>query len=198
VRVRITAKAATEAEAEGLIAPVEQEVRARLGHDAVGAGHGSVAGELGHLLRSRAARVAVAESLTGGLIGAELTRAPGASDFFAGSIVAYSNEAKVRVAGIDATLLEEKGAVSEEVAAALARAASERFGAALGLSATGSAGPGSHDGKPPGTVLVAAHLAGRTEVRRPRAYGDRGNVRAIAATWAVDLGRRLLLDDHGG
>ncbi|MDQ3981109.1 MAG: CinA family protein, partial [Actinomycetota bacterium] len=91
-----------------------------------------------------------------------------------------------------------KGAVSEEVAAALARAAADRFGAALGLSATGSAGPGTHGGRPPGTVFVAAHFGGRTEVRTPRAYGDRGNVRAIATTWAIDLGRRLLLDAHGG
>ena len=195
VKVRVTAAAGTEAEARALIAPVEDEVRRRLGEDAVGRRHASVAEDLGALLRERGATVAVAESLTGGLIGAELTRLPGATDFFVGGLVAYTNEAKQRLAGVDPLLLKEKGAVSEEVAAALAEAAAERLGADLGLSATGVAGPGEQEGLPPGTVFVGACLRGRTEVRRPRAYGDRGNVRAVTVTWAIDLGRRLLIAD---
>lgn len=197
VKVRLTAKAASEAAARELIAPVEDDVRRRLGEDAVGRGSPSVAEDLGRLLRQRDATVAVAESLTGGLIGAELTRLPGASGLFTGALVVYTNEAKATVAGVDPALLEEKGAVSEEVAAALAVAAAERFGADLGLSATGVAGPGEQEGKPPGTVFVGACYRGRTEVRRPRAYGDRGNVRAVSVTWAIDLGRRLLLADGG-
>lgn len=195
VKVRITAKAPTGAEAAALIAPVEDEVRRRLGPDAVGHGRGSVAEDLGALLRERRATVAVAESLTGGLVGAELTRLPGSSGFFRGGLVVYDDEAKARVAGIDAALLRTHGAVSEEAAAALAQAAVQRFGADLGLSATGVAGPGEQEGKPPGTVFVGASFRGRTEVRRPRAYGDRGNVRAVTVTWALDLGRRLLLAD---
>ncbi|HYP23545.1 MAG TPA: competence/damage-inducible protein A [Actinomycetota bacterium] len=197
VKVRLTAKAATEDAARTLIEPLEDEVRGRLGADAVGRGSASVAEDLGSMLRERGATVAVIESLTGGLIGAELTRLPGAGDFFTGGVVAYSNEVKDRVAGVDPDLLEEKGAVSEEVAAALARSAAWTFGADLGLSATGVAGPGEQDGLPPGTVFVGASYRGRTEVRRPRAYGDRGNVRAVTVTWAIDLGRRLLLDDGG-
>jgi nicotinamide-nucleotide amidase len=193
VRVRITAKAATEDAAAELIAPVEDAVRDRLGVDAIGRGHATVASHLGALLRERGATVAVGESLTGGLIGAELTHEPGASDFFLGSLVAYATRSKERVAGIEPSLLEAPGAASEEVAAALARAAAERFGATLGISATGVAGPGEQDGLAPGTVFVGAWLDGRTEVRRPRAYGDRANVRAASATWAIDLGRRLLL-----
>jgi nicotinamide-nucleotide amidase len=197
VKVRITAKATTEKEAQGLIAPVEDEVRRRLGIDAVGRGHATVAEDLGALLRARGEAVAVAESLTGGLMGGELTRLPGASDFFAGGVVVYDDEVKRRVAGIDRALLEEHGAVSEEVAAELARSAARIFGADLGLSATGVAGPGPQDGLPPGTVFVGASYRGRTEVRRPRAYGDRGNVREVTVTWAIDLGRRLLLSDGG-
>ena len=193
VKVRVTAKGATDADAHALIAPVEEEVRRRLGNDCVGGGRGSVADDLGVLLRGRGATVAVAESLTGGLIGAELTRLPGASDFFKGSLVTYTNDAKERVAGVDADLLREKGAVSEEVAAALAEGAVARFGADLGLSATGVAGPGRQEGHPPGTVFVGATYRGRTEVRRPRAYGDRSNVVAVTVTWAIDLGRRLLM-----
>ena len=193
VKVRLTAKAATEGAARALIDPLEEEIRRRLGSDAIG--RGSVAEDLGDLLRSRNATVAVAESLTGGLIGAELTRLPGASDFFKGGLVAYSNEVKDRIGGVDPELLADKGAVSEEAAAALARSAAWTFGADLGLSATGVAGPAEQDGKPPGTVFVGASYRGRTEVRRPRAYGDRGNVRAVTVTWAIDLGRRLLLED---
>ncbi|HEX2294476.1 MAG TPA: competence/damage-inducible protein A [Actinomycetota bacterium] len=197
VRVRLTAKASTEGAARALIDPVEDEVRGRLGEDALGRGRSSVAEDLGALLRDRGATVAVAESLTGGLLGGELTRLPGASDFFSGGIVVYTDEVKQRVAGVDPALLRDKGAVSEEVAAALAESAARSFGADLGLSATGVAGPGEQDGLPPGTVFVGATFRGRTEVRRPRAYGDRGNVRAIAVTWAIDIGRRLLLR-HGG
>lgn len=193
VKVRLTAKAATEEAAHALIDPLEGEIRKRLGSDAIG--RESVAEDLGDLLRARNATVAVAESLTGGLIGAELTRLPGASDFFKGGLVAYSNEVKDRIGGVDPELLADKGAVSEEAAAALARSAAWTFGADLGLSATGVAGPGEQDGKPPGTVFVGASYRGRTEVRRPRAYGDRGNVRAVTVTWAIDLGRRLLLED---
>jgi nicotinamide-nucleotide amidase len=197
VKVRLTAKAPTKDAARALIGPVEEEVRRRLGSAAVGPGCESVAEDLGAMLRARGATVAVAESLTGGLIGAELTRLPGASDFFKGGVVVYSDEIKDRVAGIDPELLADKGAVSEEVAAALARSAAWTFGADLGLSATGVAGPGEQDGLPPGTVFVGASFRGRTEVRRPRAHGDRGNVRAVTVTWAIDLGRRLLLDDGG-
>jgi nicotinamide-nucleotide amidase len=195
VKVRLTAKAETGEAARALIAPVEDEVRRRLGADAVGRGCESVAEDLGALLRERGASVAVAESLTGGLVAAELTRLPGSSDFFKGGLVVYSNETKDKIAGVDPDLLAEKGAVSEEVAAALARAAAWTLGADLGLSATGVAGPGEQDGLPPGTVFVGASFRGRTEVRRPRAYGDRGNVRAVTVTWAIDLGRRLLLED---
>lgn len=195
VKVRLTSKAGTEDAARALIDPVEREVRKRLGADAIGRGCGSVAEDLGHMLRERDATVAVAESLTGGLIGAELTRLPGASAFFKGGLVAYTNEIKDRIGGVDPDLLADKGAVSEEAAAALARAAAWTFGADLGLSATGVAGPGEQEGKPPGTVFVGASYRGRTEVRRPRAYGDRSNVRAVTVTWAIDLGRRLLLDD---
>ncbi|MDQ3953045.1 MAG: competence/damage-inducible protein A [Actinomycetota bacterium] len=197
VKVRVTAKAAGETAARALIEPVESEVRRRLGHDAIGPGRATVADELGDLLRERRATVAVAESLTGGLIGAELTHHAGATDFFKGALVVYSDDVKVRVAGVDPAVVAAHGAVSEEVAAALARAAAERLGADLGLSATGVAGPGEQEGKPPGTVFVGASYRGRTEVRSPRAYGDRGNIRVVTATWAIDLGRRMLLADGG-
>jgi PncC family amidohydrolase len=136
--------------------------------------------------------VAVAESLTGGLIGAELTSTSGAGDFFAGSIVCYTTESKRDVVGVDEAILSGPGAVSEEAAAALARGAARRFNADLGLSATGVAGPSEQEGKPVGTIFVAAALGGRTEVRHVQAYGSRDHIRALAVASVLDLGRRLL------
>ena len=193
VRVRLTAKASSESEAVALIGPVEDEIRSRLGDDAV-AGHPATLGEaLGELLLKKDCSVAAAESLTGGLIGSQLTHGPGSSGYFMGSLVTYSTEAKRLVAGLDEAIIDGPGVVSEEAAVALARAASERFGAELGISATGVAGPTEQEGKPVGTIYVAAVLQGRDEVRHVRGYGDRDNVRSIAATAALDLARRMLL-----
>lgn len=192
VRVRVTAKAASDREASALIEPVERAVRERLGESAVEGEGEPLAEILGAMLRERGRTVAAAESLTGGLLGAELSRAPRAGDYFLGSLVCYSGHAKRDVAGVDESILRGPGPVSGEAARALAEAAARTFGADLGLSATGVAGPSNHDGKPVGTIFVAACLGGRSEVRRVRGYGDRGNVRAIAVTAALDLGRRLL------
>jgi nicotinamide-nucleotide amidase len=192
VRVRVTAKAPSEAAALGLIAPVEEAIRARLGDAALPGNESSVAAALGELLRARGAKVAAAESLTGGLIGVELTAAGGSSDFFAGAIVSYTTESKRDVVGVDEAILLGPGAVSEEAARALAESVARKFGAELGISATGVAGPAEQEGKPVGTVWVGATFGGRTEARHVRAYGDRDNIRAIAATAAMDLGRRMV------
>lgn len=192
VRVRISAKASTEAEALALIKPVEVEVRSRLGMDALPGTYGTVAATLAELLRAKGARVGAAESLTGGLIGSELTAAGGASDFFAGSLVCYTNEAKRDVAGVPEAILHGPGAVSEEAAAALAEGAAHRLHAELGISATGVAGPAEQDGKPVGTIYVGATFGGRTEVRHVMGYGDRDNIRRTALNAALDLGRRLV------
>ena len=192
VRVRLTAKAPSETDALAAIEPLERAVRARLGTHAVAGGDGSLARVLGRMLVERGETVAVAESLTGGLIAAELTAAAGASEFFVGAIVAYSTAAKRDAVGVSPEVLQGAGAVSEEAAAALAERAAAVFGADLGLAATGVAGPLPHDDAPVGTVYVGASYRSRTEVRRPRTYGDRGNIRALAVTAALDLGRRVV------
>jgi nicotinamide-nucleotide amidase len=192
VRVRMTAKAAGETEALELIAPIDQAIRARLGESAP-QGHHSTAGEaLVVLLQERGFTVAAAESLTGGLIGAELTRAPGSSDYFLGSLVCYSTDAKAKTAGVAEEILREKGPVSAEVAGALAEGAARSFDADLGVSATGVAGPEPQDGAPVGTIFIGATLHGHTETRHVRGYGDRSHVQRMAVTAALDLGRRLV------
>ena len=192
VRVRVSAKAPTESAARALIEPVERQIRGRLGDDALPGDHGSVAATLAALLREREATVGCAESLTGGLLGSELTAAGGASDFFKGSLVCYSNDAKRDIAGVDPAILDGPGAVSEEAAAALAEGATGRLDADLGLGTTGVAGPAEEEGKPVGTIFVASCFGGRTEVRHVLGYGDRDHVRRIAVTSALDLGRRML------
>ena len=192
VRVRMTARAPNEQEALMLIEPIDAAVRERLGDAAVPGSNDSIVQALTHMLRDRGLKLGAAESLTGGLVGVEMTKAAGASDVFLGSLVCYDNAAKNRVARVDQSILDGPGPVSEEAAAALASGAVEVLGADVGISTTGVAGPEPHDGEPVGTVFVAATWDGRTEVRKIRAYGDRDNIRAMAVTGAVDLGRRLL------
>jgi nicotinamide-nucleotide amidase len=195
VRVRITARAETKQEARSLIEPVETAVRDRLGKHAVPGGHETVSDALSSLLREKGLTVAVAESLTGGLIAGQLTEAEGASDFFVGSAVTYTNDAKQRVTGVDEDILDGPGAVSDESARALAEGAARLFSSDVGLSATGVAGPAGQEGKPAGTIYVGATYKGRTESRHVRGYGDRENVRRLAVTAALDLGRRLISEE---
>ncbi len=146
--------------------------------------------------------VATAESCTGGLLAARLTELPGSSDYFRGAIVAYDNDVKVRAAGVDPALIEAHGAVSAEVAVALAEGACERIGADLGIGVTGIAGPGGGtEEKPVGLVWLsvarAAHdgagrAAGEQLTRKVELPGARVDVRDRATTVAMHLLRRVL------
>jgi nicotinamide-nucleotide amidase len=139
--------------------------------------------------------IAVAESCTGGLLAGRLTDVAGSSAYMLGGVVAYSNEAKVALAGVDAALIEEHGAVSPEVAVALARGAIERFGADVGVGITGVAGPGGgSEDKPIGHVcFCVADAAGGELVRSVDLPGDRAMVRDRSTTVAMHMLRRLLL-----
>jgi len=152
---------------------------------------------VGALLRERGETVAVAESCTGGLLAQRLTRIAGSSDYFLGGVVAYANAAKEALADVPAALLGEHGAVSEEVASALASGARSRIGSDWGIGITGIAGPGGGTSqKPVGTVHVAIDGAAAATVprhRRLRLPGDRERVRWLSSQWALDLLRRNLL-----
>lgn len=139
-------------------------------------------------------RLALAESCTGGLLAARLTDRPGASAYFAGGVVTYSNEAKVELAGVDPALIERFGAVSNEVARALARGAIDRFHADVGVGVTGIAGPeGGTERKPVGTVSFSVLARDGGEITRAtRLPGGRADVRDRATTVAMHLLRRLL------
>jgi len=141
--------------------------------------------------------IAVAESCTGGGLAARLTDRAGSSAYFLGGVVAYSDPAKILLAGVDGALIERFGAVSNEVARALADGAADRFGAALGVGITGIAGPGGGtEEKPVGLVCISVRGPdGATITRSPRMPGDRADVRDRSVTVSLHLLRRLLLGE---
>ena len=142
-------------------------------------------------------QLAVAESCTGGLMSARLTERPGSSAYFAGGIVVYSNRAKSELAGVDPALIERVGAVSEEVAEALAEGAVSRFGADFGIGITGIAGPdGGTEEKPVGLVWFSVVSAtGARITRSSRLPGGRADIRDRSTTVTMHLLRRLLMGE---
>lgn len=149
---------------------------------------------VGCLLRKRHAKVATAESCTGGLIAARLTEQGGSSDFFAGGYVTYSDVEKQEVLGVGKELISKHSAVSEAVAAAMAEGARRRTGATHALSATGYAGPdGGTEYDPVGTVYIGLASPEATRVVRVRHGGDRYRVRTLATQGALDLLRKALM-----
>ncbi len=194
VWVRLTAKAASREQAEGLIAPVEEEVRRRLGDALYGADGDVLEAVVGRMLAERGLRVACAESLTGGGLGARITDVPGASRYFVGSAVCYSNEAKRDLLGVAEETLAGPGPVSEACAREMARGARRLFGADVGVALTGVAGPDEPEGAPRGTVWVAVAGEGREEARSFMAPGDRPRVRLWAGQAALILLREFLLE----
>ena len=155
----------------------------------------TVDSQLARLLQGR--HLAVAESCSGGLLAARLTDLPGASTYFSGGVVAYSNEAKAELLGVDPALIEAHGAVSSEVAEAMSRGVLERFDADVAVSITGIAGPdGGTEEKPVGYVCFDARLADGTSIARdPVIPGGREDVRERSALVAIHL-LRTLLGEH--
>jgi nicotinamide-nucleotide amidase len=138
-------------------------------------------------LQELGATVAVAESLTGGLLTATLTETAGASATVRGGLVVYATDLKATLAGVDPELLAERGAVDSDVAAALAHGARARLGATYGVGVTGVAGPDEQDGRPVGTVFAAVAGPDGVVTTRAQLAGDRREVRAAAVQVCLDL-----------
>jgi nicotinamide-nucleotide amidase len=142
----------------------------------------------------RNATVAVAESCTGGLLGERITSVGGSSRYFTGGAIVYSNAVKTELAGVPADMIERHGAVSREVAAALAEGIRYRCESTLGIGITGVAGPaGGTPQKPVGLVFHALASASGTEVIERSFPGDRKRIRWFATTLALDMLRRKLM-----
>ena len=149
------------------------------------------------VLLERGQTFAVAESLTGGALGAAVTSLPGVSATFRGGVIAYSTELKAELLGVDRGLLADRGPVDPDVAIAMAEGVRDRLGAAWGLSTTGVAGPDPQDGHPPGEVYVGvAGPGGFTRVADLRLSGDRDSIRGDTVEAALWILHEALLDGN--
>jgi len=193
LQIHLRARCATEADADALLAEVGGPIELLLGDRLYSQNGDPLAVVVGNLLRKQHATVAVAESATGGMLGERFTSVPGSSDYFAGGFITYNNAMKVELLGVDPDLIAQHGAVSREVAEAMAIGARRRTNADYALSITGAAGPDSGgDNVPVGTMWVGiADAAGATAHHR-QYLSDRQRIRTFVVQMALDVLRRRL------
>ncbi|MDG2991274.1 competence/damage-inducible protein A [Candidatus Synechococcus calcipolaris G9] len=196
-RLRITARAKTEAEALQLIHPVETQLRQLTGLDCYGADEDTLASRVGELLLAAGETLSVAESCTGGGLGEMLTRLPGSSHYFMGGVISYANSVKVRLLNVNSGDLEQSGAVSEIVATQMAQGVKNHLATDWGLSITGIAGPGGATlEKPVGLVYIGlATPKDSVQTYECRFNSQRGRswIRHLSILTALDYLRRQLL-----
>jgi nicotinamide-nucleotide amidase len=193
VDLRLTAWGLPADEADRRLANGVKVLTAALDSRCYGEDRADLAAVVLDLLRLRREQVAVAESCTGGLLGARLTAIPGASDCFVGGVIAYADDVKTAELGVPASVLDKFGAVSEETVRAMAEGATKRFDVACAMAITGVAGPGGGTPeKPVGSVWIAACRGRETKAIGRMMVGDREEIRARSAQAALDLLRGLL------
>ncbi len=188
IKIRLTAKAATEAEALLLLGTWEAETRALVDDVVFGADEETMESVVLQLLRERGWSLGLAESVTGGLVAGRITNVPGASDVFRGGIVSYASDVKFDVLGVP-----RGPVVSEAAAAAMAVGAQRVLNSHVALALTGVAGPDEQDGMPVGTLCVGIALGADVHTRTLRIPGARDQMRQMSVISAMDLLRRALL-----
>ncbi len=195
IEVHLRARAASEQEANTLLAELGDKIELALGDHVYSTKGESLEEVVGMYLVMRQKTVAVAESCTGGLLSERLTRVSGSSGYFLGGAVCYTNEMKTRWAGVPAELIQAHGAVSKPVAQALAEGVRARVGASIGVGITGIAGPtGGTEAKPVGSVFIALADERGTQVREFHFPGTRDRVRLWASQMALEMVRRRIRD----
>ena len=188
VDLRVTVRNMNAGDAERLLSEEIAKLRSVAGDKAYGQDDTDLAEVVLGMARAKSRRIAVAESCTGGLLGGRLSAVPGASDVFAGGVIAYENEAKEKLLGVPRELIQSEGAVSEAVARAMASGVCGVLGTDIGVSITGIAGPtGGSDRKPVGTVWCCAEVAGSQRAAVRVLPGDRNEIRERATQMALDL-----------
>ena len=188
IKVRITSKAGSAKDAESMLAEEETRVRAILGDVIFGIDNETMESVVIDMLRERGLSLAIAESLTGGLMGARFTAVPGASDVFRGSIVSYASDVKFSLLGVP-----EGPVVTAQAAQAMAEGARRVLKADVGLATTGVAGPAEQEGQPVGTVFLGLAMDGESDAQQVKLPGDRQRIRQYAVISAFDLLRRRLM-----
>ena len=191
--VKIMAKAETPDAARALIAPVEAQVRERIGYGIFGVDDDTIESAIVDVFKRRRQTLATAESCTGGAVADRIVRVPGASAVFRGGIVAYSDDVKRELLDVPLKTLREHGSVSEETVIAMARGARRRLGADMAIATTGIAGPaGGTEEKPVGLVWFALVADGEPRTYRANFPGERSDIRARATMAALSAIWRFL------
>jgi nicotinamide-nucleotide amidase len=193
IQIHLRARCGTVAEADALLAEVAGPIELLLGDRIYSRNGDPLEVVVGELLHKNNATVSVAESATGGMLGERFTSAPGSSEYFAGGFITYNNTMKAELLGVPPELLKEKGAVSREVAEAMAIGARRRTGSTYALSITGVAGPGGDsDQIPKGTMYVGLADAAGAHVTHRQYLGDRQRIRTFVVQLAMDTLRRRI------
>lgn len=194
IDVRLTVRGLPDDDAVSLLEGAVRDLREIIAQHIYGEDETDLAEVVLQQCRERAYRIAVAESCTGGLLGARLTSVPGSSDVFHGGIIAYDDRVKVHQLGVDPETLREHGAVSEQVAREMAAGISRLMRAQVGIAITGIAGPGGGTAeKPVGLVWIAVSADGTVRTSHRVHPGNREEIRERAAQTALDLVRRMLV-----
>ncbi len=194
VKIRITVKAENKEKANALVKEAEKKIREKVEKYIYGVDDEELEMVIGKLLAEKGLKIAVAESCTGGLIADRITNVPGSSKYFERGIVAYSNEAKIQILGVPEELIKNYGAVSREVAEAMAEGVRKISGADIGISTTGIAGPtGATPTKPVGLVWIGYSDKNETFAKEFRFGDDRLENKQRASQMALEILRRKLL-----
>ena len=194
IEVHLSTRAASTDLAAAALDVAVREVTGVLGDDVFSVDGRSMEAVVGDLLVTRAYRIAVAESCTGGLLTSRLTDVAGSSRYVDSAVVVYSNDAKTDLIGVPQDLIAQHGAVSEPVAQAMAAGVRTRAGVEVGIGVTGIAGPGGGTAeKPVGTVAIAAAIVSDARSRMFRFHGEREQVKFQASQAALDMVRRMLV-----
>ncbi|MBI2472532.1 MAG: nicotinamide-nucleotide amidohydrolase family protein [Planctomycetes bacterium] len=194
VTINIRVTATTREDAEKILDRVEQDIREKLGNAVFGVGDETLEYTVATLLKKYHKTIAVAESCTGGLVSDKFTNIPGISEFFLEGVVAYSNRAKVNTLGVPDELIIKHGAVSPQVARAMAEGIKKRTSSNIGVGITGIAGPtGATKEKPVGLVYIAVVMDDVLEVKECRFRGSRIDIKNFSANTALNMVRLKLL-----
>ncbi len=195
IKIKITAGDKDEKRVEGIIETLENKIRERLGDYVFGVDEETLEKIVGALLTMRKKTIAIAESCTGGLVSHRLTNVPGSSNYFQGSVIAYSNGMKEKILQVPLRTIETFGAVSQETVRAMAGGIKKISGADFGLAITGIAGPGGDEKKPVGLVYTAVASSNDLSTEEHHFSGKREDVKSKASQMALDMVRRYLLKE---
>jgi nicotinamide-nucleotide amidase len=190
LQVHLRARGEREGDVLALLAEVAAPIEMLLGDRIYSRNGDSLELVIGELLTKRGASLAVAESMTGGLLAQRITSVPGSSHYFLGGFLVYSNKMKTELLGVSEEMVEQHGAVSEQTAEAMANGARRRTGATFAISITGEAGPEPGENVPVGTVYVGLADAAGCQVAHRVFLGDRARIRVFSTQMALDMLRR--------